>query len=278
VLAATLEEAWIVAREISARVGGDPGFQGLSGPREAPRARDLKTLVVLETAGSSSLDPEGAKVFNKFRDLLGRKGVRFLTRENTSAVAEAEDAIRDAGALSRKINAWEFRWPLNTYARDLDVNGLSEIMRDRLKEAESMTLEGYQASLVERTRCREIYARLASISDACITLAASGPAPIGLQSTGDPTFAIPASLLGVPALSLPLFQIGGLPFGLQILGFLERDAELFGVAAAANCSLKAMRQRVEVNPRSWHRPVADWRSLPSSTETGGHVQDLRQSG
>ena len=39
VLAATLPELWIVAREISARVGGDPGFPGLSGPREAPAAR-----------------------------------------------------------------------------------------------------------------------------------------------------------------------------------------------------------------------------------------------
>jgi len=30
----------------------------------------------------------------------------------------------------------------------------------------------------------------------------------------------------------PLFRIGGLPFGLQVLGFLERDADLFGGAAA----------------------------------------------
>jgi len=30
----------------------------------------------------------------------------------------------------------------------------------------------------------------------------------------------------------PLSQIDGLPFGLQVLGFLERDADLFGGAAA----------------------------------------------
>jgi Asp-tRNA(Asn)/Glu-tRNA(Gln) amidotransferase A subunit family amidase len=38
VLGATLDELWIVAREISARAGGDPGSRGLSGPRNPPAA------------------------------------------------------------------------------------------------------------------------------------------------------------------------------------------------------------------------------------------------
>ena len=65
--------------------------------------------------------------------------------------------------LSRKINAWESRWPLNTYARDLDVEGLSPTMRARLKEAERMTLQEYQDLLSERLRCREVYAELKNI-------------------------------------------------------------------------------------------------------------------
>ena len=68
-------------------------------------------------------------------------------------------------------------------------------MRHRLQEAESMGLEEYQKLLDERARCRAIYAKLSSICDACITLSAPGPAPVGITSTGDPTFAIPASLL-----------------------------------------------------------------------------------
>jgi Asp-tRNA(Asn)/Glu-tRNA(Gln) amidotransferase A subunit family amidase len=44
VLAATSEELWTVAREISARVGGDPGFPGLSGPRDVPPTRRPKAL------------------------------------------------------------------------------------------------------------------------------------------------------------------------------------------------------------------------------------------
>ena len=232
VLAATLEELWIVAREVSARAGGDPGSRGLAGPHEAPEARPPRTLVVLETAGFSSVEPEAATAFTAFQERLQRNNVRLLTRDTTPAVAETEDALRDAGTLSRKINAWESRWPLNTYARDLGMEGLSQIMRTRLKEAESMSLEEYQGLLDERAHCRDIYARLATMADACITLAAPGPAPVGLASTGDPTFAIPASLLGVPAVAMPLFEIGGLPLGLQVLGFSERDSELFAVAAA----------------------------------------------
>jgi hypothetical protein len=34
-------------------------------------------------------------------------------------------------------------------------------------------------------------------------------ATMGLEPTGDPIFAVPASLLGVPSLSLPVSQIGG---------------------------------------------------------------------
>jgi len=230
ILAATLDELWIVAREMSARAGGDPGFRGLSGPRNPPAARAPKSLAVLQTAGFAC--PQAREVFAEFQDRVARKGVSLLTREITSAVAEVEEAIREAGTLSRQINAWEFRWPLNTYARDLGIEALSTAMRNRLKEAESMTLEDYQKLLDDRAGCRAIYARLASVTDACITLSATGPAPIGLASTGDPTFAIPGSLLGVPAISMPLFEIDGLPLGLQVLGFNECDADLFGVAAA----------------------------------------------
>ena len=39
-------------------------------------------------------------------------------------------------------------------------------------------------------------------------------------------------MLGIPAVSLPLLSIGGLPLGLQIAGFVGEDASLFAVAAA----------------------------------------------
>jgi Asp-tRNA(Asn)/Glu-tRNA(Gln) amidotransferase A subunit family amidase len=118
VLAATLDELWIVARAISARVGGDPGMPGLSGPMDAPGAKPVKTVAALRTAGFASIAPAAAAAFAAFQNKLGSAGIAVLDQH--AAVAAAEDAISNAGPLSRRINAWESRWPLNTYSRDLD--------------------------------------------------------------------------------------------------------------------------------------------------------------
>ncbi|MFZ0528424.1 MAG: amidase, partial [Xanthobacteraceae bacterium] len=76
-----------------------------------------------------------------------------------------------------------------------------------------------------------VLAELAANCDACITLAAPSNAPEGLSFTGNPDFAVPASLLGVPALSLPLFEVNAMPLGLQLIGFFDRDADAFAMAS-----------------------------------------------
>jgi Asp-tRNA(Asn)/Glu-tRNA(Gln) amidotransferase A subunit family amidase len=103
-------------------------------------------------------------------------------------------------------------------------------MLDRGAQAEAMTLDDYRADLKERDRRRAIYHALAVEFDACVTLAATGAAPVGLGSTGDPVFAAPGSMLGVPAIALPVLQDAGLPLGLQLIGFADLDAMLFATA------------------------------------------------
>jgi Asp-tRNA(Asn)/Glu-tRNA(Gln) amidotransferase A subunit family amidase len=51
---------------------------------------------------------------------------------------------------------------------------------------------------------------------------------------------VPASLLGVAALSLPLLSAEGLPLGLQVIGFAGGDARLFATAAAIHDLLGEM--------------------------------------
>jgi Asp-tRNA(Asn)/Glu-tRNA(Gln) amidotransferase A subunit family amidase len=43
---------------------------------------------------------------------------------------------------------------------------------------------------------------------------------------------VPASLLGTPALSLPVLVAEDLPLGLQVIGFEGKDAEMFAAAGA----------------------------------------------
>jgi Asp-tRNA(Asn)/Glu-tRNA(Gln) amidotransferase A subunit family amidase len=155
-------------------------------------------------------------------------------------IEEVEGAIADVAVLTRSINAWEGRWPLNTY-RERDAGKLSQSALERLAMAEAMTLADYGAAIERRHRNRESHARLAASYDGAITLAALGAAPVGLGSTGNPVFNVPASMLGIPAVALPLMSADGLPLGLQIAGFAGEDARLFAIAAALRDLLPAAR-------------------------------------
>ena len=231
VLAATLEDAWQVAYEIAVRAGGDPGYPGLFGPASAPAAKTPRRLAYLETAGWVDASP-GAK--QAMADALARlkaAGIEVLTRQSHAKVAAVEAAIAPARALSMRINGWESRWPLNTY-RARDASKVSAVMLGRLAEAEAMRLDDYRNDLAQRDKARALYAELAAECDACVSLAAPAAAPMGLESTGDPNCTVHASLLGIPAISLPVLQDQGLPLGLQVTGFVNGDAEAFAAAAA----------------------------------------------
>jgi Asp-tRNA(Asn)/Glu-tRNA(Gln) amidotransferase A subunit family amidase len=235
VLAASLEDAWQVAYEIAVRAGGDPGYPGLFGPDRAPAARKPRRLAFVETAGWATASA-GAR--SAMADALARckaAGIDILTKGSHAKLAAVEAALAPARARSMRINAWESRWPLNTY-RARDASKLSRAMLDRLAEAEAMSLQDYREALAQREQARALYAELANECDAAITLSAPAAAPLGLQSTGDPTFTVHTSYLGIPAISLPVLEDEGMPLGLQVTGFVNGDAEVFAAAA----SIKAL--------------------------------------
>jgi Asp-tRNA(Asn)/Glu-tRNA(Gln) amidotransferase A subunit family amidase len=63
--------------------------------------------------------------------------------------------------------------------------------------------------------------------DAILTPPATGTAPVGLESTGDPMFCSVWTLCGMPAVTLPLMQgANGLPLGAQLVGARHSDARL----------------------------------------------------
>lgn len=237
VLAATLAESWSVARAISARAGGDPGYPGITGPMELPAAKQPRRIAMLETAGWERATDESRLALRDTLRRLTEAGVEVGDRHSDEDIAATERAITDPVSLTRTINAWEGRWPLNTYARDMDRSKLSQAAQDRLRQGESMTQADYVAAVKERDEVRRTYATLGDKYDACISLSATGAAPVGLGTTGDPVFVAASSLLGIPALSMPVLRAEGLPLGLQLMGFADEDAALFAVAAAVLSTL-----------------------------------------
>jgi Asp-tRNA(Asn)/Glu-tRNA(Gln) amidotransferase A subunit family amidase len=83
-----------------------------------------------------------------------------------------------------------------------------------------------------RDALRAEAARLMAPYDAVLTFASSGPAPLAAEGTGDPIFATLWSLIGAPAISLPLMRSqNGLPIGVQAVGAPGRDLDLMRAAA-----------------------------------------------
>ena len=176
VIAATLEDTWAVARAMSLRVGGDPGYPGLSGPIEVPAESKPKRVAFIETAGWPSVTAGARRAMNEAREKLVAADIDVIDRASSSAVEGVETAIATARDLSMRINAWEGHWPLNTYAQDMDKSKLSTSAVGRLEEAQAMTQEQYQGMIIEREAVRDTYEALRSEADLCMTLSAPGAA------------------------------------------------------------------------------------------------------
>ncbi len=89
----------------------------------------------------------------------------------------------------------------------------------------------YQQALVHADRLHDEIDALFDSCDALMLPSAIGSAPEGLESTGDPLYCSMASLLGLPAISLPL-MVGenGLPIGVQLVGRRLDDGRLLRAA------------------------------------------------
>jgi Asp-tRNA(Asn)/Glu-tRNA(Gln) amidotransferase A subunit family amidase len=229
-IGASLADVWAVLRAIADRAGGDPGFVGLAGDVDFARRRKPARLGLLQTGGWSATSEGARQAFEEAKARLATAGLTLHSRADDPEIEATEQAMADALPLTQAINAWEGRWPLNTYA-DLDASKLSAPARERLKTAEAMTQREYGELIARRAKVRATYEKAASRYDAFITLGACGAAPVGLGTTGNTIMNVGASLLGCPALTLPLLSDEGLPLGLQLMGRMNDDAALFEAAS-----------------------------------------------
>ena len=158
-IGATLADTWAVLRAIADRAGGDPGFVGLTGDVNFAKRAKPARLGLLETGGWSATTEGARKAFAGAKEQLAKAGVELKGRADDPDIDTVEKTIADAQPLTLAINAWEGRWPLNTYA-DLDATKLSEGARDRLKTAEATTQAQYADLLTRRVAARAAYAKV----------------------------------------------------------------------------------------------------------------------
>ena len=96
----------------------------------------------------------------------------------------------------------------------------------------------YQAAMLTITDVKREMSRLFRQYPFLVTPSAPGPAPEGLESTGDPVMNIPWTALGVPAISIPMPVANGLPLGLQLTADSGGDSGLLALALDIETSLQ----------------------------------------
>jgi Asp-tRNA(Asn)/Glu-tRNA(Gln) amidotransferase A subunit family amidase len=115
------------------------------------------------------------------------------------------------------------------YARGKDK--LSSILREMIERGQKVLAVDYNNALSQISVFNRALGKVFDWYDAIITPAATGEAPVGLESTGSPIFCTTWSLCGVPAITLPILQgAHGMPLGVQLVGPRGDDARLLRTA------------------------------------------------
>jgi len=229
VIAGTLEDAWRVASRVSLGIGS-PGHPFLSGAGAVPpRARRPRRLIRLYTRGWTEIDSDTEDAMAATVSALEAAGVEIRSRDNDARVARLEQELDDGVDGALDIVAYEMKWPYEDY-----ISRYGKVIGTRIhgliERAGKLAPADYEALLANRRRVMQIVRETAADTDGYLTLASSGPAIQGLDYTGSRTFLVYGSWLGLPAFSLPLLQVNGLPLGIQLIGVPHGDGDLCAVA------------------------------------------------
>jgi Asp-tRNA(Asn)/Glu-tRNA(Gln) amidotransferase A subunit family amidase len=161
-----------------------------------------------------------------------------------TAFQNALAMLRGAGISVRPVAIAEMLNKLNEAASTVEAYEGARFHEQRYKEYGSRLAEladlvqkGLQISVErydEARRCiAECKTRIAEMYEATPVIlvpAATGPAPLGLASTGDPRMNAPWTALGTPAISIPMPVRSDLPLGLQLTAEPGQDARLLRAA------------------------------------------------
>jgi Asp-tRNA(Asn)/Glu-tRNA(Gln) amidotransferase A subunit family amidase len=181
-------------------------------------------------------EPEMANAFRQALSILRDSGVRI----NAIDIAETLKKLDEANTVEMFYEAARFHEArLKEFGDRLD-QPLANLVRDGLKISEERyrEVQGFLAD--SRIRWTAIFKSTPVI----LTPAATGPAPLGLATTGDPRMNAPWTALGTPAISVPMPVGSRLPLGLQLTADLGQDARVLQAALLVH-------QTFSASPTKW---------------------------
>lgn len=165
-------------------------------------------------------DAETHEAFAELVDALGDRITRFDLPTPFANAIEWHRAILESDLA---VNLDE------EYERGRDR--LSPTLREMIERGRRHLAYEYQRAINGVSALNDVLDEIFFSTDAFLTPAAAGVAPLGLEATGSPVFCSTWTLCGVPALSMPLLQgKTGLPLGVQLVGARGQDARLLRTA------------------------------------------------
>jgi Asp-tRNA(Asn)/Glu-tRNA(Gln) amidotransferase A subunit family amidase len=242
------------------RIGVHPLSPSLDHVGFLARSVDDVALALSLLAGSSDRDLHGRPLpafhvdIDKGLEPLSRPRLAIVRFEKWSrAEPEQQKAfeatiakLRDAGAILQELELSELdraNWNAinailageaavifaDLVARHPDRT--SDHLKSLVESGKAVSATDYLAAKGLQETWRNALPAEISGYDAILTLPAFGEAPLGLHYTGDAEYCAPWTLLGVPAVTLPVgFGKNGLPLGLQLVGPYRNDLRLLRVA------------------------------------------------
>jgi len=209
---------------------------------------DAAWLAAVAMKPDRAVNPEISTVAAPPRLAAVRSPVWHLAEEaQRQMFAQNIDALRGTGAVVEEVELPEsfaqahaalrtiMAYEAARFFADLqrrNRNRISARLNELLDEGALIGEAEHGAALDTRRLLQRDFAAFMNAYDAVITPPAPGEAPATVMQTGNPAFCSIWSLLGAPAMSIPV-GLGPhrLPLGLQVVGALEADDKALAVAA-----------------------------------------------
>ena len=224
VFARALDDLALIAEPLAGFDARDPATRLEAPPRLLEVARAAWPLAPdLAFVKSPVWDQAEADLEAGFAELAEELGPRIteVTLPEAFAAAHGLHGLIMGVDLARSFAA--------EYERGRDQ--LSERLRKIIEDGRQALAIDYARALDLVPALRAALDPLFARYDVILTPATSGQAPRGLHATGSPAFCTIWTLLGLPAVTVPLLTgADGLPIGVQLVGRFGDDARLLRAA------------------------------------------------
>ena len=217
-------------------ISGDDGLDQASAGRAPTRLVAALALPLgqprLAFIRQPAWDEVEADAASAYEDAAAELGAEPLTLDSQFSEARAVHL----GIMRREVAHAFAPWVARGEAE------LSDTVRSHIEGGRTIDADTYLSLLDEADAMRRAFEHALRPYDAALTPAAPGGAPEGLDFTGSRSQTMLWTMLGVPAVNVPILAVGGLPLGLQVVGRFGADATTLRAAAWCAARLQDARQ------------------------------------